>query len=70
MYLGDVFTLSLNLAGMCGISLPCGFDAAGMPIGLQLMAGAFQEETVLRPPSRTSRRPSGIYRGRSWMGGS
>ena len=47
MYLGDVFTLSLNLAGMCGISLPCGFDAAGMPIGLQLMAGAFQEETAL-----------------------
>jgi aspartyl-tRNA(Asn)/glutamyl-tRNA(Gln) amidotransferase subunit A len=47
MYLADVFTLSLNLAGMCGISLPCGFDAAGMPIGLQLMAGAFQEETAL-----------------------
>jgi aspartyl-tRNA(Asn)/glutamyl-tRNA(Gln) amidotransferase subunit A len=47
MYLADVFTLSLNLAGMCGISLPCGFDAAGMPIGLQLMAGAFEEETVL-----------------------
>jgi aspartyl-tRNA(Asn)/glutamyl-tRNA(Gln) amidotransferase subunit A len=47
MYLADVFTLSLNLAGMCGISLPCGFDAASMPIGLQLMAGAFQEETAL-----------------------
>ena len=47
MYLADVFTLSLNLAGMCGISLPCGFDAAGLPIGLQLMAGAFQEQTAL-----------------------
>ena len=47
MYLADVFTLSLNLAGMCGISLPCGFDAAGLPIGLQLMAGAFQEEIAL-----------------------
>lgn len=48
MYLSDVFTLSLNLAGMCGLSLPCGFDTAGLPIGLQLMAGAFREETVLR----------------------
>ena len=48
MYLSDVFTLSLNLAGMCGLSLPCGFDGAGLPIGLQLMAGAFHEETVLR----------------------
>jgi aspartyl-tRNA(Asn)/glutamyl-tRNA(Gln) amidotransferase subunit A len=48
MYLSDVFTLSLNLAGMCGLSLPCGFDGAGLPIGLQLMAGAFQEETLLR----------------------
>jgi aspartyl-tRNA(Asn)/glutamyl-tRNA(Gln) amidotransferase subunit A len=48
MYLSDVFTLSLNLAGMCGLSLPCGFDTAGLPVGLQLMAGAFREETVLR----------------------
>jgi aspartyl-tRNA(Asn)/glutamyl-tRNA(Gln) amidotransferase subunit A len=48
MYLADVFTLSLNLAGLCGLSLPCGFDAAGLPIGLQLMAGAFQEQTMLR----------------------
>jgi aspartyl-tRNA(Asn)/glutamyl-tRNA(Gln) amidotransferase subunit A len=48
MYLSDVFTLSLNLAGMCGLSLPCGFDQAGLPIGLQLMSGAFAEETVLR----------------------
>ncbi len=48
MYLSDVFTLSLNLAGMCGLSLPCGFDKTGLPIGLQLMAGAFREETLLR----------------------
>lgn len=47
MYLADVFTLSLNLAGLCGISLPCGFDAANLPIGLQLMGGAFQEEKIL-----------------------
>jgi aspartyl-tRNA(Asn)/glutamyl-tRNA(Gln) amidotransferase subunit A len=47
MYLSDVFTLSLNLAGICGLSLPCGFDAAGMPIGLQLIAGAFEESALL-----------------------
>jgi len=48
MYLADVFTLSLNLAGNCGISLPCGLDRAGLPIGLQLIGPAFEEETVLR----------------------
>jgi aspartyl-tRNA(Asn)/glutamyl-tRNA(Gln) amidotransferase subunit A len=48
MYLSDVFTLSVNLAGICGLSLPCGFDAAGLPIGLQLIAGAFRETTILQ----------------------
>ena len=48
MYLADVFTLSLNLAGNCGLSLPCGFDEAVLPIGLQLIGPAFGEETVLR----------------------
>ncbi|MGQ9765906.1 MAG: Asp-tRNA(Asn)/Glu-tRNA(Gln) amidotransferase subunit GatA [Anaerolineae bacterium] len=48
MYLSDIFTLSLNLAGLPGMSLPCGFDAAGLPIGLQLIAGAFQEPLLLR----------------------
>ncbi len=48
MYLSDVFTLSLNLAGICGVSVPCGFDQAGLPIGLQLMAGAFREDVLLR----------------------
>jgi aspartyl-tRNA(Asn)/glutamyl-tRNA(Gln) amidotransferase subunit A len=48
MYLSDIFTLSLNLAGICGLSLPCGFDDAGLPVGLQLIAGPFQEETILR----------------------
>jgi aspartyl-tRNA(Asn)/glutamyl-tRNA(Gln) amidotransferase subunit A len=47
MYLADIFTLSLNLAGICGLSLPCGFDRAGLPVGLQLIAGAFAEETIL-----------------------
>jgi aspartyl-tRNA(Asn)/glutamyl-tRNA(Gln) amidotransferase subunit A len=48
MYLEDVFTLPPSLAGVCGISLPCGFDEAGLPIGLQLVGKAFDESTVLR----------------------
>lgn len=48
MYLSDIFTITLNLAGMCGISVPCGFDNAGLPIGLQLMGPHLGEETVLR----------------------
>jgi aspartyl-tRNA(Asn)/glutamyl-tRNA(Gln) amidotransferase subunit A len=48
MYLIDVFTLPANLAGIPGLSLPCGFDAAGLPIGLQLMGPAFGEEKILR----------------------
>jgi len=48
MYLSDVFTLSMNLAGICGLSLPCGFDDAGLPIGLQVMGPAWGEEQALR----------------------
>jgi aspartyl-tRNA(Asn)/glutamyl-tRNA(Gln) amidotransferase subunit A len=48
MYLQDVYTLALSLAGLPGLSLPCGFDAEGLPIGLQIMGAAFDEETVLR----------------------
>ncbi|MBE2232034.1 MAG: Asp-tRNA(Asn)/Glu-tRNA(Gln) amidotransferase subunit GatA [Anaerolinea sp.] len=48
MYLADVFTLSLNLAGNCGLSVPCGFDPQGLPIGLQLIGPAFGESTILR----------------------
>lgn len=48
MYLSDVFTITLNLAGMCGISVPCGFDRQGLPIGLQLMGPHLGEEIVLR----------------------
>ncbi len=48
MYLADVFTLSLNLAGNCGLSIPCGFDSSHLPIGLQLLGPAFGEEKILR----------------------
>ncbi len=47
MYLCDVFTLSLNLAGYCGISVPVGFSSDGLPIGMQLMGGAFAEGPLL-----------------------
>jgi aspartyl-tRNA(Asn)/glutamyl-tRNA(Gln) amidotransferase subunit A len=48
MYLEDIFTLPVNLAGICGISLPCGYDAENLPIGLQLLAPALGEEKALR----------------------
>ena len=48
MYLGDLFTVTANLAGLPGISIPCGFSADGLPIGLQLQARPFDEERLLR----------------------
>ena len=48
MYLSDVFTLSASLAGLPGLSLPCGFDAQGLPIGLQIIGRTFDEATVFR----------------------
>ena len=48
MYLNDIFTVPANLAGIPGISLPCGFDGQGLPIGLQLLGPQWGEETVLR----------------------
>jgi aspartyl-tRNA(Asn)/glutamyl-tRNA(Gln) amidotransferase subunit A len=48
MYLSDVFTVPVNLAGLPGISVPCGFNAAGLPIGLQLIGKPFAEDTILR----------------------
>lgn len=48
MYLGDIYTISANLAGLCAISVPCGKDAKGLPIGLQLIGDCFQEKKLLR----------------------
>ena len=48
MYLSDIYTISANLAGICGISVPCGFTRAGLPIGLQILAAPFAEEKLLR----------------------
>ena len=48
MYLADIFTLSANLAGIPGVSVPCGFTDSGLPIGLQLMANAFDDARLLQ----------------------
>ena len=48
MYLSDIYTITTNLAGIPGLSLPCGLTKTGLPIGLQLMAPAFAEENLLR----------------------
>jgi aspartyl-tRNA(Asn)/glutamyl-tRNA(Gln) amidotransferase subunit A len=48
MYLADVYTIGANLAGLPGVSVPCGFSKDGLPIGLQLLSGPFEEEKLLR----------------------
>ena len=48
MYLSDIFTISINLAGLPGLSLPCGFDSEGLPIGMQIIGKYFDEPTILR----------------------
>jgi aspartyl-tRNA(Asn)/glutamyl-tRNA(Gln) amidotransferase subunit A len=48
MYLTDIFSVSLNLSGICGISVPCGFDGQGLPIGLQLIGPHLGESTILQ----------------------
>jgi len=48
MYLSDIYTISVNLATLPGMSVPCGLTEAGLPVGLQLMARPFEEETLLR----------------------
>ena len=48
MYLSDIYTVSVNLAGLPGLSLPCGFDGEGMPVGMQLLGKAFDDAKLLR----------------------
>lgn len=63
MYLGDIYTISVNLAGLPGISVPCGKDAQGLPIGLQLIGDCFKEKNIIRAAysfeqTRSYERPS------------
>ena len=48
MYLGDIYTISVNLAGLPGITVPCGADSRGLPIGMQLIGDCFQENKIIR----------------------
>lgn len=48
MYLGDIYTISVNLAGLPGITVPCGMDSKGLPIGVQLIGDCFREKKLLR----------------------
>lgn len=48
MYLGDIYTISVNLAGLPGLSIPCGVDSKGLPIGLQLIGDCFQEKKLIQ----------------------
>ena len=56
MYLADVFTVSANLAGLPAISVPCGLTPERLPVGLQLIGGAFDEATLLRVADAFERR--------------
>jgi aspartyl-tRNA(Asn)/glutamyl-tRNA(Gln) amidotransferase subunit A len=65
MYLGDIYTVSVNLAGLPGISLPCGQDKDGMPVGMQLLAKPFDEKTMIRAAytfeqTRSYKRPTAL----------
>ena len=48
MYLGDIYTISVNLAGLPGITVPCGKDKKGLPIGMQLIGDCFREKEIIR----------------------
>jgi aspartyl-tRNA(Asn)/glutamyl-tRNA(Gln) amidotransferase subunit A len=48
MYLSDICTIPVNLAGLPGMSLPCGFDSKNLPIGLQIIAKPFDEGTIFK----------------------
>jgi aspartyl-tRNA(Asn)/glutamyl-tRNA(Gln) amidotransferase subunit A len=55
MYLADIFTISCNLAGIPGMSVPCGKTVEGLPVGLQILAPAFDEATMLRVAAEVER---------------
>ena len=69
MYLGDIYTISFNLAGLPGISIPVGTDTKGLPIGMQLIGNCFEEKTIIRAAyafeqTKTYERPELVKEGR------
>jgi aspartyl-tRNA(Asn)/glutamyl-tRNA(Gln) amidotransferase subunit A len=67
MYLADIYTVTCNLAGLPGVSIPCGFTKAGLPIGLQIIGPAFDEERLLRV-ARTYERATDWHQRRPNLG--
>ena len=68
MYLGDIYTISVNLAGLPGLSVPCGTDCKGLPIGVQMIGDCFKEKNIIRAAyafeqTRTYRRPAMAEKG-------
>jgi aspartyl-tRNA(Asn)/glutamyl-tRNA(Gln) amidotransferase subunit A len=57
MYMGDIYTISINLAGLPAVALPCGFDSAGLPIGFQIIGDAFSENKLINAAQ--------VYQGRT-----
>jgi len=68
MYLNDVFTVTVNMAGLPGIAVPAGLDAAGLPLGLQLIGRPFDEETLFAA-ARVIEQAAGHFRPRRWWEG-
>jgi hypothetical protein len=67
MYLNDVFTVTVNLAGLPGIAVPAGLDAQGLPLGLQLIGKPWEEGDLLNgPPMRWSASRRGLFWGPMW----
>jgi aspartyl-tRNA(Asn)/glutamyl-tRNA(Gln) amidotransferase subunit A len=65
MYLNDVFTVTVNMAGLPGISVPAGLDAQGLPLGLQLIGRPFGEESLLAL-GQVIEKAAGIFSPKTW----
>lgn len=65
MYLGDIYTISVNLAGLPGISVPCGKDTKGLPIGLQMIADSFQEKKLIQAAYTYEKTKGGVENGKA-----
>jgi len=62
MYLNDVFTVTVNMAGLPGIAVPAGLDQNGLPLGLQLIGKPFARKNYSRPRTSSNRPPAGSNR--------
>ncbi len=68
MYLNDVFTVTANLAGLPGASVPAGYDKQGLPLGLQLLAKPFDEETMFKGMFALEQAAGANKRPKEWWG--